>query len=57
MLNKTLEEMISSLIKEKNMTQNDLTEKMNITDKAVSKWERNLSWLDINSISNKAIAK
>ncbi len=37
MLNKTLEEMISSLIKEKNMTQNDLAEKMNITDKAVSK--------------------
>lgn len=32
------------------MTQNDLAEKMNVTDKAVSKWERNLSCLDVNSI-------
>ena len=38
------------LRKEKNMTQNDLAEKMNVTDKAVSKWERNLSCPDINSI-------
>lgn len=50
MLNKTLGEMISSLRKEKNMTQNDLAEKMNVTDKAVSKWERNLSCPDVNSI-------
>ena len=42
--------MISSLRKEKGMTQNDLAEKMNVTDKAVSKWERNLSCPDINSI-------
>ena len=42
--------MISSLRKEKNMTQNDLAEKMNVTDKAVSKWERNLSCPDVNSI-------
>ena len=32
------------------MTQNDLADKMNVTDKAVSKWERNLSCPDINSI-------
>ena len=32
------------------MTQTDLAEKMNVTDKAVSKWERNLSCPDINSI-------
>ena len=43
-------EMISSLRREKNMTQNDLADKMNVTDKAVSKWERNLSCPDINSI-------
>ena len=50
MVNKTLGEMISSLRKEKNMTQNDLASKMNVTDKAVSKWERNLSCPDVNSI-------
>ncbi len=50
MANKTLGEMISSLRKEKNMTQSDLAEKMNVTDKAVSKWERNLSCPDISSI-------
>ena len=50
MANKTLGEMISLLRKEKNMTQSDLAEKMNVTDKAVSKWERNLSCPDISSI-------
>ena len=50
MSNKSIGEMISSLRKEKNMTQNDLAEKMNVTDKAVSKWERNLSCPDVNSI-------
>ena len=50
MVNKTLGEMISSLRTEKNMTQNDLASKMNVTDKAVSKWERNLSCPDVNSI-------
>lgn len=54
MPNKTFGEMISSLRKEKNMTQNDLAEKMNVTDKAVSKWERNLSYPDIKSISKLA---
>ena len=50
MANKTLGEMISLLRKEKNMTQSDLAKKMNVTDKAVSKWERNLSCPDISSI-------
>lgn len=31
---------IASLRKEKNMTQKDLAEQLNVTDKAVSKWER-----------------
>ena len=50
MSNKTFGEMISYLRKEKNITQNDLAEKMNVTDKAVSTWERNLSCPDVNSI-------
>lgn len=50
MSNKIFGEMISYLRKEKNMTRNDLAEKMNVTDKAVSKWERNLSCPDVNSI-------
>lgn len=54
MSNKSMGEKISSLRKEKGMTQNDLAEKMNVTDKAVSKWERNLSCPDINSIQKLA---
>ena len=50
MSNKNIGEIIYSLRKEKGMTQNDLAEKMNVTDKAVSKWERNLSCPDVNSI-------
>ena len=50
MINKTIGEIISSLRKEKGMTQSDLAEKMNVTDKAVSKWERNLSCPDVNTI-------
>ena len=36
------------------MTQSELAEKMNVTDKAVSKWERDLSCPDINTISKLA---
>ena len=50
MSNKTIGEIISYLRKEKGMTQNDLAQKMSVTDKAVSKWERNLSCPDVNSI-------
>lgn len=38
MKDKTLGMMISSLRKEKNMTQLELATIMNVTDKAVSKW-------------------
>ena len=47
---KNIGETIASLRKEKGMTQSELAEKMNVTDKAVSKWERNLSCPDVNSI-------
>ena len=50
MKNKTLGMMIASLRKEKNMTQLELANLMNVTDKAVSKWERDLSCPDINSL-------
>lgn len=46
----TLGMMISSLRKQKGMTQSELAEKMGVTDKAVSKWERDLSFPDITSI-------
>lgn len=50
MKKQTLGMMISSLRKENGMTQLELAEKMGVTDKAVSKWERDLSFPDINSI-------
>ncbi|MCB5017244.1 helix-turn-helix domain-containing protein [Streptococcus mutans] len=50
MRKQTLGMMISSLRKENGMTQLELAEKMRVTDKAVSKWERDLSFPDINSI-------
>ena len=46
----TLGMMISSFRKEKGMTQLQLAEIMGVTDKAVSKWERDLSIPDVNSI-------
>lgn len=51
---KSIGKTIASLIKNKGMTQNELAEKMNVTDKAVSKWERNLSCPDVNTISKLA---
>ncbi|WP_297238712.1 helix-turn-helix transcriptional regulator [uncultured Faecalicoccus sp.] len=50
MKNQSFGQMISSLRKEKGMTQLELAEKMGVTDKAVSKWERDLSFPDVNSI-------
>jgi transcriptional regulator with XRE-family HTH domain len=41
---------IASLRKEKGMTQAELAAKMNVTDKAVSKWERDLACPDVKSI-------
>lgn len=46
----TLGMMIASLRKEKGMTQLELAEKMGVTDKAVSKWERDLSCPDVSTI-------
>lgn len=42
---------IAELRKEQCMTQADLAKKLNVTDKAVSKWERGLGFPDINSIA------
>lgn len=50
MKKQTLGMMIASLRKEKGMTQMELAGKMGVTDKAVSKWERDLSCPDINSL-------
>ena len=43
MANKSMGEIISTLRKEKGMTQKELADQLNITDKAVSKWEREVS--------------
>ena len=50
MKKKTFGMMIASLRKENGMTQFELAEKMGVTDKAVSKWERDLSCPDVNTI-------
>lgn len=42
---------ICELRKSKNMTQKQLAEKLNMTDKAVSKWERGLGYPDITALS------
>lgn len=50
MKKQTLGKTIGLLRREKGMTQLELAEKMGVTDKAVSKWERELSCPDISSI-------
>lgn len=47
---KTLGKMIAALRKENGLTQLELAEKMGVTDKAVSKWERDASCPDISTI-------
>ena len=47
---KTFGNMVAALRKAKGWTQLELAEKMGITDKAVSKWERDLSYPDISSL-------
>ena len=49
-MEKTLGSIIAERRKEQGMTQLELAEKMGVTDKAVSKWERNLSCPDINAM-------
>lgn len=42
--------MIAAFRKQHGMTQLELAEKMGVTDKAVSKWERDLSCPDVNTL-------
>ena len=51
---KTLGGRIGALRREKGWTQLELAEKLAVTDKAVSKWERDLSWPDAASLPNLA---
>ena len=53
-MEKSLGKVIAELQKENNMTQMDLAEKMCVTDKAVSKWERDISCPDIKTINKLA---
>lgn len=50
MNNNAFGEMVSHLRKERGMTQLELAEKMGVTDKAVSKWERGISYPDVSSM-------
>lgn len=56
MNNESMAKFICELRKSKNMTQRQLAEKLNITDKAVSKWERGLGYPDISILSSLAEA-
>lgn len=47
---------IAECRKEKNMTQADLAAKLNVTDKAVSRWERGIGFPDISTIEPLASA-
>ena len=48
MESKEIGKFIAKIRKEKGMTQQKLAEKLFVTDKAVSKWERGLSLPDIS---------
>ena len=50
MKQQTFGAMVAELRKEKGMTQLEPAQQMGVTDKAVSKWERDLSFPDINTI-------
>ena len=47
---KTFGTFISKIRKENHMTQAELAEKIRVTDKAVSRWERGLGFPDINTL-------
>ena len=47
-------DLISAERKRKGLTQQKLADLMGVTDKAVSKWERNLSYPDVASLSRLA---
>ena len=46
----SLGKLIAEMRKQKGMTQLELAEKMGVTDKAVSKWERELACPDIHTL-------
>ena len=50
MASTSMGEIISTLRKEKGMTQKDIADKLGITDKAVSKWERDVAFPDTATI-------
>lgn len=50
MANRSMGEIISTLRREKGMTQRELADMLNITDKAVSKWERDIAFPDTQTI-------
>lgn len=50
MANKSMGEIISTLRREKGLTQKEVADRLNITDKAVSKWERDLACPDTQTI-------
>ena len=50
MTKQTFGSTIAALRKEKGMTQLERAQSMGVTDKAVSKWERNLSFPDVASL-------
>ena len=50
MQNKTIGNIICEHRKQKGLTQKALAEQLNVTDKAVSKWERDIARPDINTV-------
>lgn len=49
-MKKSFGNIVSEYRKEKGMTQLELAQKLGVSDKAVSKWERNLCYPDIQTI-------
>lgn len=47
---KEMGEFIAGVRKEKQITQAELAKKLNVTDKAVSRWERGVGYPDINTL-------
>jgi transcriptional regulator with XRE-family HTH domain len=52
--NKKIGNFIAEMRKANNMTQKDLAEQLNVTDKAVSKWERGMGYPEITTIPSLA---
>ncbi len=50
MTSKNCGKFISDLRKEKNLTQKQLAEKLNVSDKAISRWETGKGFPDVNSL-------